>query len=516
MVLAHNILIFFESTIFIYASYLIGEHIIRLLSSRFERAQHVAFAVLLGYGVWGMTGLVLGLAGIFDAVILRALLISVFILSFGQILRQIEVFSLRHTLSRISLFFKTHTFFKVLAVVWIILTLLIVFMPITGFDTLRYHLPIIEDIIATGSITFTEEIYNYTYLPVFAEIIYAVPLAIFNNTSDPYIFQVIQYSAFVSFLLIVYLFVKSRVRHSFLAIIAVLAVLSIMDLQREVLHGGYVDVLLFTTALASMLILLQDIMRGKIESGNMLVSSLLLGFAVAMKYLVLFFIPFNMALLFYFYIRKKNFKKMLLTPVFYIIPTSLIAGFWYVKNVVVYSNPIYPLITGTEFAEGEWFVSDITIPKMFLFPFIKWGEVFVDRSGESSSMLVIFALFAVLYTLILFFIVARRRFTIPEITLFLSTHLYLWIMYFNSHQERYLLASTMLLPILVILLYDRFLSFFESRERIYKYLVRATMVLSIVTVIITSLGSIHFFKYKYFYLIGESTREEYILNIGGL
>jgi len=478
----HNIIIFLEASLFIYSSFLIGAYAIRLLRAVFSGSQYFALSILLGYGFWGLIGFISGLLGFFEAITFRVIFALVFIASFRTVRAHGAFLTGALPLRALKAFFKENAVFKGLVIVWIFLTLLIAFVPITGFDALKYHLPIIQDLIAVGTLTFSPEIYNYAYLPVLAEIIYAVPLVIFNNTTDPYIFQLVQYSGAVLFLLLIYGFVKNITKHAFLPIIAVLAILSMMDFQREILHGGYIDVLMFTTALASMLILLQDIGRGKLEKGNIVISALLLGFAISMKYFALFFVGFNgLLLLYHYFCTKTDFRVTFAGFLKYFSIPVLIAGFWYVRNLIVFGDPLYPIFKSTEFAQDIWWIAERTISNMFLFPFLKWGEWFTDRAGESSSMLVIFAYFAALYALIAFFIIVRRRFTFFEIGLFASVHLFMWFMFFNSHYEGYLLGSTMLLPVLLILLADNFFIYIKERhaEMFYRAMLKIVMVAAI-------------------------------------
>lgn len=477
----HNLGIFSAALLFIYFS--------RLGGSFFSR--HPVYSILAGYGVFGLAGLFLGLSGLFQPLYLWVFAAVLLILSRKQIASDIgfiKNFSLRPL-------FQDNLFLKVLLGLWLLTNFLIVFVPITGHDTLSYHLPIIRDLIQTGRLTFTSEIQQYDFLPVLGEIFYAVPLALFGNTSDPYIFQLLQYSVLILFLILIHNFLKDKIQNKFLIWAALLMILSIMDFQREILHGGYVDVLAYLFGIASTLLIIQQ--------GPFYLSALFLGFSLSVKYLALFFGAMNGLFMLFSRVKLK-------TVLYYGLIVLVIAGFWYGKNLIIYGNPIYPMFSKPEFSEAVgWFLTDRTFANFLVFPFVRYGQWFV-QAVETSSRLIALLYFAALYLLVLFFIFLRKQFTRPEVLLFLFIEIYLLFLFFTSHQYRFLLPAVIMLPPLLALLGDKLLGVIN--RPIFTKLSKLALALAVFLVF---LGNFHYFHVKYFYLLGQYTREEYILEIGG-
>src|SRR3990167_321890 len=155
-------LTFFEFLIFVCASYLLGNLILKFLRIDFQHpGEQAVYSVILGYGGFGLAGTILAISGLFDALYLRIFFAPVFLISAKNL-------------------FKEHILLKSVLIFWVFANFLLAFSPITGNDSLMYHVPIMFDIVNREEATFSPEIDGfYAYLPVFAEITYAVPIAIF-------------------------------------------------------------------------------------------------------------------------------------------------------------------------------------------------------------------------------------------------------------------------------------------------------------------------------------------------
>ena len=504
-------LVFFEFLIFACASYLLGGKALKALKTGFKyEGERIIYSVMLGYGIFGLFGTLLAIFGMFNALYLRLFLAAVFLVSIKDVLYGAKFFVnwfwQSGVFDSLKSVFWERAFLKTLLFIWIFANFLIAFHPVTGNDARVYHLPIMRDIMERGKFTFSETIDQfYAYVPVLAETTYAVPTAIFGNKSDPYVFQLVQYSALPLLLGLFYFLLKNLVSDKLLLFGALFFTLGNFDLGREVLHAGYIDVLTFLFCIASSLLIIQAF-DGANPSKKFLLSSVMLGLGLGMKYTAVFFGAINVLFLFiYFWNKRARFYDLSGILLRYGLVLLLISGFWYGKNLFVYGNPVYPMFSSESLAEGiAWFVADRNLLNFFLFPFIRFGQWFVDDT-QTSSQLFIFGLYALMYVGLLLLLWRREKIGITATLLFLFVQIYTSILFFVSHQNRFLLpASAMLAPLAAILI-DK------SRLMLYKISRPALVFLCL----ILFLGNFHYFGVKFLYLTGVYDRGQYILEIGG-
>ncbi|OGF73864.1 hypothetical protein A2W54_00725 [Candidatus Giovannonibacteria bacterium RIFCSPHIGHO2_02_43_13] len=510
-------LTFFEFLIFVCASYLLGNLILKFLRIDFQHpGEQAVYSVILGYGGFGLAGTILAISGLFDALYLRIFFAAVFLISAKDIFRKASTFSFPKNL------FKEHILLKSVLIFWVFANFLLAFSPITGNDSLMYHVPIMFDIVNREEATFSPEIDGfYAYLPVFAEITYAVPIAIFGEHSgfvkppgrkidvppDIYVFQLVQYSVLVLFLGLFYFFLKNFVADKLFIFGALFFTAGIFDLQRELLHAGYIDVFTFLFAIASTLLIIQAF-RENNPSKKFLLSSIMFGLALGMKYLALIFGLINFIFIMIFFLIKKwkvgaSTKQLLL----YGIAPLLISGFWYVKNIFAYGNPVYPMFSSGDFTSGiAWFMAERTPLNFILFPFILSARWFFDATQTSSRLLTLGS-FAVFYLLILFFLLKREKIEARNAMIFLFIQIYLSIMFFMSHQHRFLLPAMMVLVLGVFILLDKFMPYVKFKKTVRGLLIASCLILF--------LANFHYFGVKFLYLTGVYDRATYIHEIGG-
>ena len=337
-----HILLALEALLFLASAWCLGEALLKALRPSFSPLRRFLVAMLLGLGLWSFIGAALGAAGLFDATVLQFILIAALAGSWRTLrAAAVELWQQR----AFGGLFQRHPAFKAMLLLWFLVGFVIVFMPVTGFDAKRYHVPIVHDLIENERFAFSEDIVNYAYLPLGAEALYAVPTALFGNLSAPYLFQLLQFAVFWVLLLFVYDFVRDKVRVPWLAFLAPLLLLSLMDLEREVYHGGYIDVIMFTFAVTSFLVLLDHAARGGgLRSPAVAVSAILLGTALSMKYLAIPFAAFNGTLLLLFLWRERTaWRRAAVLLAVYVGIVLLVAGFWYGKNFIAFGNPVYPM-----------------------------------------------------------------------------------------------------------------------------------------------------------------------------
>ena len=545
----HNLWIAISTVLFSYLSFLAGGLLLRIMRVDASTGpKRFVYRIFLGYGIFGIFGLLLGLAGLFNAFFLRLFAIIVILASFGTIAAHVRVFA-GHVISPLSALasfkrgiFGKHRALKFITVLWLFVNFFIVFVPVTGWDALNYHLPIIANLIEEGRLTFTPAIQYYQRYPVFAEIIYAVPMVIFGNTfapgtpsafppemplgervgifnagAAPFVFQLLQYGMLLLLLVLIYDFLKQRVENKFLLYAVPIFILAISDLQREVMHGGYVDIFVFGFGLAGLFLVLENILAEKINFTELYIAAVLFGMALAMKYTTLLILAIAGLLLVTALFRAGAGVKAAVRHLSaYAAIISLIAGFWYAKNFIWFGNPVYPIFSDSEFARiVGWFIVERTPVNFFLFPFYVFGQWFVNPD-ETSSRLIVLGYFILVYALLVFLLAWRRTLTVLEACLLFFIEMYLLFSFIFSHQIRFMLPALVLLVIFLVLLADRLYTLIKLRfgERLYYILGRISYAGLVALSLALLLGYIHYFRVRFNYITGNYTEAEYIADIG--
>lgn len=521
-IMTHNLLVIIETLIYLYLSFLAGDGVFRLAGHRLApKNLRGVYAIMLGMGFFGMAGLALGLAGFLTPMALRLLMLAILVTGWRVVAAHARI--MRSSLSPVALarlvrpMLREHAFFKLLIIFWLAFNFVLAFVPITAHDTKSYHMPIMTAMQQDARITFSPEIFEYSWMPLTGEIIYAIPTIAFANTTAPFVFQLLQYGAFVLLLLIINAFLRDNIRFPFLRFGAILFILGILDLQREALHGGYTDMFVYLFGITSALLLIQAFNeRGRIRSPDIALSAVFLGVALGVKLTAIFIAVTNYLFLLSGMIKNRiGVKRAIAHIAAYSLIILLIAGFWSGRNAIVYGDPFY--LGGTELYAGRMavtFVVEPTLRTLFLFPFYKFGFV---GPGDSSSKLVIFGYFIFVYAAmagVLLF--GRKKIRMPEILLFAASQIQLMLIFFQSHHTRYMLPSIILLPITLMLLLDHAYEWLQEtlRPRTYHAFVRLSQVCLSIACIILFLGNIHYFFVKVQYKTGVLTEQEYIKKIG--
>ncbi len=521
---------------YIYLCFLAGSAFVRRLRiGDIPASWRAAFSLLAGYGTFAFIGLVLALVGLLRQEILWFGVVLLLFFLRADIARHARALgALRQRLrsgEALRLVPRTATQFLWLVVgVWVALNLLITLVPITGHDTLDYHLPIMEGVARTGSLSFSAA--DPITIPVFGEVSYAVPMVLFGETSAPFTFQVLQYGMLVVFLLLIDGFARTRLAHPLLRPLTFIGVLAIMDLQREVLHGGYVDIPAFVFALASTLLIIDQVQRRQRDEGSLALSAGFLAVALGIKYTALFFAAFNGLALIVLLARSEKphsgfaasahtrAPQVARTIGSYAALVIVIAGVWYLKNTVLFGNPVYPMFSDAQFvSEIRYFMMDRTLVNAFVFPFARYSQwFFQDR--ETSSRLVVLGYLILWSALLVSFAVIkklRQRFSAGDTLLAVFIALYFLFLFYTSHQYRFLLPAPMLLPLAIALLADKVAS--EARQRwgtrIIAAASRTLATGAVLVAVFLFAANLHYFAVKFRYLTGGLTRDAYILEIGG-
>jgi hypothetical protein len=529
--------VFIEALAFVYLVFLAGA--LALEKFRDHAPSRLSFALyrlLAGFGIIGVFGLLIGLFGFFNQLVLWVAAAFVLALNYRRIQSHTRtawnyLAQPQQLLALIQETLRGYAFLKILATLWLTANFLLAFLPITGHDALDYHLPIMDDIAAHERLTFIPQGRNvdpYAYLPILGEIFNAVPTVMFGHVSDPYVFQLIQYALLIILVILLYDFAKRRLQHFWLAIALVFLLLSLMDFHREALHAGYIDILGYVFSFASLLLVVEANERFlstteqkvKITTSIPLfaLSAAFLGLALSVKYTALFFVPINAAI-FALAVWWNRFplKPALRVVLRYALITLLIGGFWYVKNLIEYGNPVYPMGSDRVFeSEIRYFFFDRTILNFFLIPYLIFGEWLYLENG-TSSRLIVTAYFVLLYALLAFTVIVRRRLSFPSIALTIATFLFFIQLFYTSHQIRFLLPGMIILPVALIFLFDQLYAYLQEHwsAATFRKFTKFSLAGASLIFLLVFLANFRYFKIKYRHLVGIYDRETYILEIGG-
>jgi len=209
-------------------------------------------------------------------------------------------------------------------------------------DELHYHFPQSQQIVDNQrvDIKFGGH-YFYGNIPKLMEIIFAAGIAISGYS----LAHAYNFALFLSFISLVFAVIgrfwglKAAIFSSFF--------LAAFDDFTWNATTGYIDAA--TTGLEIGALLLFSSWIVKKDQVLFLLSSLLLGFALSMKYSPLPMLAFiGISLLLILVKKVKSRKEIVKNLLIFTLPILVFAGFWYLKNLILLKNPFYPLYFGHE------------------------------------------------------------------------------------------------------------------------------------------------------------------------
>lgn len=226
------------------------------------------------------------------------------------------------------------------------------------WDEMAYHY-------ISPSTLYFEQIWNtgssfYQNLPRLLETAYT---ALFSLTNTYSAARVLHFSIFITFLMTGYAFLKKNFG---LAVAIVFYLLTIFYKENYLLWStfGYIDVGMMSFVMIGFFTFLDYIFRKNINS--LLYSITFLALAVGTKYsaltqlISLMFISFPILFKKYRLSIIKN-KKILIGLAMFMV----LGGYWYIKNLIVLGNPIYPFIFGCRLDNCETMSLGYTMPLIF-------------------------------------------------------------------------------------------------------------------------------------------------------
>lgn len=217
-------------------------------------------------------------------------------------------------------------------------------IPSTYIDVYSFHLPIVESIVKNAGFIYPGLIQHNFYgsQPGFIDLLFAQGLAL-NSNYD--MVRAMHYTVFVSFLVSLLAFAP---KNRWIGLLALLFIFNVPSFLSIALTGLNDTARACFAALGVVFLARYFQTRG---SYFLVFSGLLLGAALASKYIEIALLTLAAAAwLFCVITGRDSLKRMAL----YFSLVFLVAGFWYIKNLIVWGNPIYPFVFGHPGLSDAW------------------------------------------------------------------------------------------------------------------------------------------------------------------
>lgn len=472
-----NVLYFLQAVFVVYVTFLAGLKVIKLLKLEFSLETTPFYAVSLGFGTLGLIGLIFSLFSLYRPVSFWVVFGCLTLTSIKNIRTHFKIItapdSYRTFLSKTLSWFKEYCILKIIICAFVLVYFMLSFLPyLIASDALGYHLPYILKIIDDGKMfvplkgAFTlEPNLSYGYLPVFVELIYGIPILLFKNLIS---FKIIQFFGLPIILFFIINFLSKKFKDKTSTWFLTILLLANMPLITVTLEGGYVDLFTILFGLLSTLIIVQMIVDDLTPKKALLASAIFLGLALSTKYIALFYVVLNGLLLIYFFINKKyQTKEIFKNLILYILPSILIAGFWYIKNMIYTGSPVFPMFSGshTDFTSAvNSFYIEPRLVNFPLFPFVFFGQGMTFKLPYAFLTAVYFggSYLMTLYLLI------KKNLGKLEIIFFGLTEIYLFILFFLAHQVRFAVLAFIFIIVLFVLEIDKIVNSFEKTKLLYR------------------------------------------------
>ncbi len=307
-------------------------------------------------------------------------------------------------------------------------------------DVIAYHLPEASLLVSSHSLSFPHggQLF-YGNLPLFMEVAYALGTLISGYS----LAQLFHYLIFLSFIVFVFGWLKKH----YSIITASTGILGLLLLNKfvEISTTALVDTAFAALEIIGLLLAL-DWWQTK-RTNVLTASGAILGIALSIKYSPLFTVAI---ITFCIMLATPRQWRPKLKAIFHFgWPILLFGGFWYIKNILLYGNPTYPLLFGhIGYGEVEYdsliqAIQNFVVPRNVInFLFIPWtfylkpwmqsDYPLLSLLYNAQPLIVILGLLTLPFLLMLH---SRRKF---HIILLGYCFVFTINWFISTHQERFL------------------------------------------------------------------------------
>jgi len=241
---------------------------------------------------------------------------------------------------------------------FIIINFFRVQIPSTSIDIYSFHLPIAKSIIKNAGFIYPGLISHNFYgsQPAFIDLLFAQGLAL-NSTYE--MVSAMHYTVFVAFLISLLSFAP---KNRWIALLTIMFIFNVPSFLSTALTGLN-DAARACFAVLGVVFLARYFQKRVIHF--LVFSGLLVGAALASKYVEISLLSLTVAAwLFCLVTGRDNLKRLTL----YFSLVFLVAGFWYIKNLVVWGNPLYPFVFGHPGLSDAWMAETLGDLKVAFHP----------------------------------------------------------------------------------------------------------------------------------------------------
>jgi len=435
--------------VFLAAAYVSGAFVLRRTgwAGKIKPAWRAPLAALLGYGLIILASLLLAACGPINRYIGYALLLLVLVLGRSDLLAGLKQIAAAGAHIK-----KYSTGEKILSAGLVLCGLFYLtsaLVPPYRTDALAYHLPEAMGVAARGLGFLVKSAPGnfFTNLPAGVEVMDAALYALGGFT----LIHLLHYSILLACLFFLFRFLEEyfdRAR----ALLAVLLIFSLYDLFVNGTNA-YIDAVMIAWELSGWLLLLS--WTESRETAYLILAGIFYGLALGTKYNALYGLLLAGAVLLFYLVKDRSQVRRLAKPILcFGLPIILVSGFWYLKNLIFYGNPVYPFYFGHPgFTDASYqqlttavksFIVDRTLLNFLRLPFIFF---------LNSYYIVLFSAF-ISWPLVFFRkLEAGQRRIVWISSGYIGAYSVLWF-FFITHQAKFFYGPMILLLVILALQLD--------------------------------------------------------------
>ncbi len=331
----------------------------------------------------------------------------------------------------------------------ILLNYLATFIPPLAADEAAYHLPEAELLATSHTLAFPHGgHYFYGNLPLFMEVLSAIGMLNIGYILG----HVINYFIYLSLILFIYGWLRRNynIKVAVGGIVAMLGMSEMLSLSLT----GYVDTAAAALTIIGILMLI-DWLHQKNDL-LLIISGICLGIGIAIKYTVIIDVALMSLLLTigHFYTKERSLKLYFKRLMKFFLPIILVGGFWYIKNMVLYLNPFYPLYFGHQGIDDTTYQELLIAIQWFGYPrtFTNYLLSPVHIFWTSTKQIYLQSILTLVALPLLPWLIIIKKYRLHYIILIGYSIIYsMYWFFFATHQERFLYVPNMFIVLLAVL-----------------------------------------------------------------